>query len=194
MRRLPLRWGGIFLGVLILATALACYEFSHRHVSVNLDSPESIAAQSVITRYYRLKSEMVCNPGSNVSALSDVLMDAPDYHPSQQLSQAIVTVYGAQRLHDAGYLTAMQAYYLNQRQPAPTLDPSVTPRIRPTLPGIYYCPTPSVDPSLIFQSVQRREQRLIVRFDDGPSTQEATLINADGHWFIVSMNVLVFHP
>ena len=57
-----------------------------------------------------------------------------------------------------------------------------------------YRSTITKPPEIEFKSIVIDGDRAITTFDDGPRTNEMTLVKINGSWFIAGNKILVFHP
>lgn len=157
----------------------------------DLAAPMVKEIQSVVTKMIQLQQDLVCQSGTDVSVLDEVLVDSSDYRPSFQDLSTIQKVYGLEAMTHAGYLTSQKAYYLSRRTITPA---NPDPGIKPTAPPIYYCPTPSahIDIEFIYFGL-RIGNRAVVQFDYSGGFYEAFLREVDSRWVVTSVKLLKWH-
>jgi hypothetical protein len=146
----------------------------------------------------------------DVSTFSTVFVDTPDYELSAQQREAVSKIMGPKAVENAGYLTAMQAYYISWGNGAVQLEETLKNAAREQraitadeLKQIAEANGGRVpalarqelvqEPNLEFESITIRGNRATVRYDDGAALQEAILIKKEGHWFIAGIKPIWVH-
>jgi hypothetical protein len=146
----------------------------------------------------------------DVSEFPTVFADTPDYELNDRQQEAIGQVLGPEALENAGYLTAMQAYYIawgrgaaqleralkkaemEQRQITAAEMQEIVEANGGRVPTLGR-QDPISEVKLEFESIVVNGDRAIVRYDDGAALQEAVLVRTGGQWFIAAIRPIWVH-
>jgi hypothetical protein len=172
------------------------------------DTPETRQIQDTMNQAYKLMASAAQT--FDVSTFSTVFVDTPDYELSAQQREAVSKIMGPKAVENAGYLTAMQAYYISWGNGAVQLEETLKNAAREQraitadelkqiakanggrVPALDR-QEPVQEPNLEFESITIRGNRATVRYDDGAALQEAILIKKEGHWFIAGIKPIWVH-
>lgn len=172
------------------------------------DTPEARQIQATMNRAYELMA--IAARTFDVSEFPTVFVDTPDYELSDRQRKAVGQVLGSRAIEDAGYLTAMQAYYIAWGEGAAHLERALEKaeiEHRPItvdemqeiaeanggrVPALAR-QDPISEVKLEFESIEINGDRAIVRYDDGAALQEAVLVKIKGQWFIAGINPIWAH-
>ncbi len=172
------------------------------------DTPEARQIQATINRAYELMA--IAARTFDVSEFPTVFVDTPDYELSDRQREAISQMLGPKAVENAGYLTAMQAYYIAWGEGATRLDKALekaeaehrqitADEMQETVKANGgRVPTlarqdPISKTKLKFESIEINGNKAIVRYDDGAALQEAVLVKIKGQWFIAGIKPIWVH-
>jgi len=171
------------------------------------DTEDSQAIQQTFRDAYKLMD--LAAQTFDVSEFPTVFVDNDDYALSEKQQEAVTQVMGVQTLDKAGYLTAMQAYYLAWGKGAADLEAAmrdaeaegrvVTQEEMRELAAAHGNRVPALprqegaETKLMFESIEIRGDTAVVRFDDGAALQEATLVKIEGRWYISGIRPIWVH-
>lgn len=173
------------------------------------DTPETRQIQATMRRAYELMA--VAARTFDVSEFPTVFADVPeDYKLNDRQREAIVQILGAEVAERAGYLSAIQAYYIGWGKGAALLEKALEEAERERRPITAdemraiteasggRVPTlarqdPIYETKLQFESIEIRGNRAVVRYDDGAALQEAILRKISGRWLITSIKPIWVH-
>ena len=172
------------------------------------DTPEARQIQAVINRAYELMA--IAARTFDVSEFPTVFVDTPDYELSDRQQEAIDQVLGSKAVKSAGYLSAMQAYYLAWGEGAARLETALekaeAEQRQITADEMHEIveasggrvPTlarqdPISETKLEFESIEIDGDKAIVRYDDGAALQEAELVKINGQWYITGIRPIWVH-
>jgi len=172
------------------------------------DTPEARQIQATMNRAYELMATAART--FDESEFPAVFVDTPDYELSDRQREAIGQVLGSRALENAGYLTAMQAYYIawgegaahlervlekaeiEQRQITADEMQEIVEANGGRVPTLAR-QDPISEVKLEFESIEITGDRAIVRYDDGAALQEAVLVKIKGQWFITGIKPIWVH-
>lgn len=161
--------------------------------ALDLNTPTAHEIAQVLQTAQQIEIQLACDSASDVNQLQAVMMDTADAELDSATRSNIARVFGVTRAQHAGYLTAMQAYYLTLRGNFSAAQNFASPQITPTPKPTVYCPTLLRAPHIELKALWLGDERARVQYDDGAALQEAILVKRNGQWFIVAVKLLQIH-
>jgi hypothetical protein len=180
------------------------------------DTPDARQIRATMSRAYELMG--VAARTFDVSEFPTVFVDTPNYELSDRQREAINQILGSQTadqvksktVETAGYLTAMQAYYITWGESAARLETAlkkaeaekrtvtademqeIVEASSGRVPALAR-QDPVSETKLEFKSIEIDGDKATVRYDDGAALQEATLLKINGQWYISGIRPIWVH-
>lgn len=180
--------------VTIIPLAIIFVQWNLTQSSIDLNSPLAQEAQTVVWKMILLKTELLCFPENDVSALSEVMIDSTDYHLTKYDKEVIERIYGKDALPSAGLLTATKAEIMYRRRTPPS-DTSITGTgMRPTIAPSYKCSsdyeTHTQSMTQFLSVIQQDKNHLKVNYRWGSGEIEVNLTRMNDRWMVTSLKVI----
>jgi hypothetical protein len=198
----------LFIGVIIIV--LIYGQSSKAKASVAIpDNSDTKEIKLVLEEAYNQIA--VASLTYDVRGFSKVFVNTSDYPLNEQQRSSVKEVLGIDTKSNLGYLTAMQAKYIARGKSAALVKTAVEKALQEKrdltqnelqdliatsygqLPPSTVYQNPDSKTELVYQSIDVKEDKAVVVYDDGAALQEAILVKINHHWFIASIKPIQIH-
>ncbi len=206
-KQIRIRW---LIVVSVVVLAMGLFVFRSTQVRSDAGVPDSAEAKEIMVTMDRAYQVIAsASQTFDVSELSSVFVNTPDYKLTAQQMEKVGEILGQEDASNAGYLTVMQAQYVSWGQGArllqETLDKAnaedremtadefqeVIKANHGQMPALASPVTAKT--VLTYESMQITGDRAVVRYDDGAALQEAVVVRVNGEWFVAGITPIWTH-